>query len=39
MTTTEFLAWADTQEQGKFELFQGEIIAMAPERAGVSRRH
>ncbi len=34
MTTTEFLAWADTQDQGKFELFEGEIIAMAPERVG-----
>jgi Uma2 family endonuclease len=34
MTTTEFLAWADTQDQGKFELCEGEIIAMAPERVG-----
>jgi Uma2 family endonuclease len=34
MTTTEFLAWADTQDQGTFELFEGEIIAMAPERVG-----
>jgi Uma2 family endonuclease len=34
MTTTEFLAWADTQDQGKFELFEGDIIAMAPERVG-----
>jgi Uma2 family endonuclease len=34
MTTTEFLAWADTQDQGRFELFQGEIIAVAPERVG-----
>jgi Uma2 family endonuclease len=34
MTTTEFLAWADTQDQDKFELFEGEIIAMEPERVG-----
>jgi Uma2 family endonuclease len=34
MTTTEFLTWADTQDQGRFELFEGEIIAMAPERVG-----
>lgn len=33
MTTPEFLAWAQTQEKGRYELFRGEIIAMAPERA------
>ncbi len=29
----EFLAWAEQQE-GKFELLDGVIVAMAPERAG-----
>jgi Uma2 family endonuclease len=37
MTTTEFLAWADTQGQGRYELCQGEIVAMAPERLGHAR--
>jgi Uma2 family endonuclease len=37
MTTTEFLAWAETQNQGRYELVQGEIIAMAPERLGHAR--
>src|SRR5437763_13206254 len=30
---SDFLAWADAQARGRFELVQGEIIAMAPERA------
>lgn len=30
----EFLAWAETQESGRYELVRGEIVAMAPERAG-----
>jgi len=29
----EFLAWAQAQEKGHFELVAGEIIAMSPERA------
>lgn len=33
MTTPEFLSWAEGQEKGRFELFRGEIVAMAPERA------
>jgi Uma2 family endonuclease len=37
MTTTEFLTWADTNGQGRYELYQGEIIAMAPERLGHAR--
>jgi Uma2 family endonuclease len=34
MTVREFLAWADQQPEGKFELHDGAIVAMAPERAG-----
>jgi Uma2 family endonuclease len=33
MTAAEFLAWADTQPKGRFELVRGEIVAMAPEKA------
>jgi Uma2 family endonuclease len=33
MTVPEFLAWAETQEKGRYELVRGEIVAMAPERA------
>jgi Uma2 family endonuclease len=32
LSADEFLAWVGTQDQGKFELLDGEIIAMAPER-------
>jgi Uma2 family endonuclease len=32
MTVPEFLAWAETQESGRFELVRGQIVAMAPER-------
>jgi Uma2 family endonuclease len=32
MTVPEFLAWAETQENGRFELMRGEIVAMSPER-------
>jgi len=32
MTVPEFLAWAETQESGRYELIRGEIVAMAPER-------
>ncbi len=30
----EFLAWAERQREGKFELHDGAIVAMAPECAG-----
>jgi Uma2 family endonuclease len=33
LTVEEFLAWAETQP-GRYELQDGRIIAMAPERAG-----
>jgi Uma2 family endonuclease len=29
----EYLAWAEAQPTGRFELVRGEIVAMAPERA------
>jgi Uma2 family endonuclease len=32
MTVPEFLAWAETQE-GRYELIEGQPIAMAPERS------
>jgi Uma2 family endonuclease len=34
MTADEFLAWALDQPSGRYELAGGEVIAMAPERAG-----
>jgi Uma2 family endonuclease len=33
MTVSEFLAWAETQESGRYELVRGRIAAMAPERS------
>ena len=33
MTMPEFLAWAETQENGRYELISGQPIAMAPERS------
>jgi Uma2 family endonuclease len=33
LNAAEFLAWAQTQENGRYELFRGETFAMAPERA------
>jgi Uma2 family endonuclease len=33
MTVPEFLAWTETQENPRYELIDGEPIAMAPERA------
>lgn len=33
MTISDFLAWSERQERGRFELVDGEIVAMAPERA------
>jgi Uma2 family endonuclease len=32
LTVPEFLAWAQSQPNGRHELVRGEIIAMAPER-------
>ncbi len=34
ISVPEFLAWAEKQPQGKFELHDGVIVAMAPERVG-----
>ncbi len=34
MTVDEFLPWAEAQERGRYELHDGEVIAMSPERAG-----
>jgi Uma2 family endonuclease len=34
MSADEFLAWALEQPHGRYELAAGEVIAMAPERAG-----
>jgi Uma2 family endonuclease len=33
MTVDEFLPWAEAQERGNYELHDGEVIAMSPERA------
>lgn len=33
MKVPEFLAWAAAQPRGRYELVQGEVVAMAPERA------
>lgn len=32
-----FIAWALDQPQGRFELVRGQVVAMAPERAGHAR--
>ena len=37
MTVDQFLAWAMAQPEGRFELVDGEVVAMAPERAGHAR--
>jgi Uma2 family endonuclease len=37
MTADEFLAWAEAQERGRFELIAGETVAMAPEIADHGR--
>ncbi len=34
VNVSEYLAWAESQPQGRFELHDGVIIAMAPERVG-----
>jgi len=36
-TAEEFLAWADEQSEGRYELVHGEVVAMAPERVGHAR--
>lgn len=33
MKVPEFLAWAEAQPEGRYELVEGEVIAMSPERA------
>lgn len=33
MTVDQFLIWAEKQERGRYELVDGQIVAMAPERA------
>lgn len=33
MTRTEYYAWVEAQAGGKFELVEGHVVAMAPERA------
>ena len=38
MTADQFVAWAMRQPEGeRYELVAGEVVAMAPERAGHSR--
>ncbi len=32
MNVEEFLAWAERQPEGRFELVDGEVVAMSPER-------
>ncbi len=36
-TADEFLAWAEAQPKGRYELIAGEIVAMAPEKADHAR--
>ena len=36
-TADAFLAWAADQVRGRFELVRGEVVTMAPERAGHAR--
>jgi Uma2 family endonuclease len=36
-TADEFLAWAEAQPQGRYELVSGEIFAMAPKKADHAR--
>jgi Uma2 family endonuclease len=37
LSAPQFLAWAQAQETGRYELLRGEIVAMAPEQAGHNR--
>ncbi len=32
MTADEFVAWGEQEASGRFELFDGELVAMSPER-------
>ena len=32
MTVPQFLAWAETQHNGRYELVRGQVVAMTPER-------
>ncbi len=34
MTADEFLPWAEAQESGRYELHDGQVIALPPENAG-----
>lgn len=34
MTVDEFLPWAEAQGQGRYELHDGQVVKVAPERAG-----
>ena len=36
-TADEFIAWALQQPEGRFELDNGAVVAMAPERIGHGR--
>jgi hypothetical protein len=36
-TVDKFLAWAEGQERGRFELMAREIVMQQPERAAYSR--
>jgi Uma2 family endonuclease len=37
MTVDQFVAWAMAQPEGRFELVNGAVVAMAPERAAHAR--
>jgi len=37
MTSEEFLKWADTQAEGRFELVDGQVVAMSPEQIAHTR--
>ncbi len=34
MTVDEFLPWAEAQARGRYELHDGQVVIMSPERAG-----
>lgn len=37
MTAQEFLRWADSQTEGRYELVDGHVVAMSPERIAHTR--
>lgn len=37
LTVDQFVVWAMAQPEGRYELVDGEVVAMAPERAGHAR--